>query len=452
MKIIVCGAGNVGRSLVSYLALGNNDIVVIDKDQNNLNALAKEFDIQPVLGMASYPEVLEKAGAADADMLVSVTNSDEVNMIACEVASALFQIPRKIARVDSQDFLSPLWAGLFNEAHIATDLVISPAYALAEEISFLLKMPGMIKATPLLDNKVYLLAFRCVKGSLSEQMSIRKIENTALDSKARVACVIHNGNSFVPAAEYKLQPEDVLYVLVSSENSEVFIRELGLEKSVIEKLVIFGGNEISRYLAAKLEKDDNILSCRIIEENSDSARSLAKKVQNTAVIHGDLMSDIILEEAGIDTCDATLSVTPHDKDNLLVSLLSKQHHVPLSFSLVNVASYSDFMENISGSILIDRSAVIVSSILQELRRARIRDAYSLGYNFGEIWEVSLSEDNVNCGQKIKDIDLPISTRICAVLRHNNLIFPDEETVLNGGDTLVLYVGTKGIKKAEKLFA
>ena len=431
--------------------MGNNDVIVVDNDQNSLNALAKEFDIMPVLGSASHPEILEKAGAAEADMLVAVTGNDEVNMVACEVAAALFNIPKKIARIDSQDFLSPVWGGLFNEKHIPIDLVISPSFAVAKEIASLLKMPGMSVATPLIKGNLYMLAFRCVDNNCA-QMSVRQLENIVPNIQTRIFCIVRNGNSFIPAIDYKIQTGDMVYFLTPAANADLVIRELGLEKSTIEKLVLFGGNEISRYLASQLEKDDNILSCKIIEDNPITAKKLAKNLKSTAVINGDLMSDVILEEAGLDTCDAAVAVMPHDKDNLLISLLAKQHKVPLSLSLVNAASYNNFIEKISRGILIDGSAVIISSMLQELRKAKIRDAYSLGHNFGEIWEVSLSEDNINVGQTVKEIEMPTASCLCAVSRKDEIFFPNDNTILEAGDILILYVGNKGVKRAEKLFA
>ena len=452
MKIIVCGAGNVGRSIVSYLVLGNNDIVVIDNNPNKLNAVAKEFDIQPILGSASHPEILERAGAESTDMLIAVTSQDEVNIVACEVGASLFNIPKKIARIDSQDFLSPLWGGLFNEKHIPIDLVISPAWSIAQEITSLLKIPGMMANTSLLKNKVSMLAFRYKENSSIKDVNIRQLENIFPESPLRVFCVIHNENSFIPNPDYKLQKGDIVYFIVGSKDVDSIIRELGLEKSAIEKLVIFGGNDISRYLATELEKNDNILRCNIVEEDYNIARDLAKNLKDTAIINGNMMSDVILEEAGLDTADAAIAVHPYDKDNLLISLLAKQRHVPMSLSLVNAASYNNFIENISDSVLVDGAAVIISSMLQELRRAKMRDAYSLGHNFGEVWEISLGDENVSIGQKIKNIDLPTTCQICAIYRKESIIFPTEETVLEAKDLIVLYVGAKSIKKAEKLFA
>ena len=451
MKIIVCGAGNVGRSIVSYLVLGNNDIVVIDSDSASLNAIAKEFDIQPVLGTSSHPEVLEKAGAADADMLIAATGVDEVNMITCEVAASVFNIPKKIARIDNQDFLNPLWGGLFGDKKIPIDLIISPETEIAKAIDALLKHPGMTAATPLFGRKLQMLAFRCRPQMDTQNMSVMQMEHILPEAQLKVFCIIRNDNSFIPAPEYKIQSGDVVYFLTPTTDLDNVIHNLGLEKSAVEKVVIFGGNAISGYLASNLEKDDNILSCRIIEDNRDNARYLARILKNTAVINGDMMSDVILEEAGINSCDAAIAVTPHDKDNLLISLLSKQHNIPLSISLVNASSYNTFIENIN-SVIVDRSAVIISSMLQELRKARIIDAYSLGHNFGEVWEVTVSDENLCIGEKITDIDMPAASQICALCRKDELIFPNPHTVLEAGDKLIVFIGAKGIKKAEKIFA
>ena len=452
MKIIVCGAGNVGRSIISYLTLGNNDIIVIDNNADNLNSVSKEYDIQPILGSASHPDVLERAGAENADMLIAVTGNDEVNMIACEVSAALFNIPKKIARIDSQDFLSPLWGGLFHEKHIPIDLVISPSYTLAQEIASLIKIPGVSSQISLLHNKVDMIALRCTEECEINNLNIRQIENLIPQIPLKVFCIIHNGNSFIPTADYKVQKDDMLYFLTTTDNANTIIREFGMEKRAIEKLIVFGGNEISRYLAAELEKDDNIISCRIIENDPIIANKLAKALQNTTVINGDMMSDVILEEAGINNCDAMVAAMPFDKDNLLISLLAKQYNIPLSVSLINNTSYNNFIDNTGSHVLIDGSAVIISGILQELRKARMRDAYSLGHNNGEIWEINVGEDNVNIGQKINHIDMPSSCKICAIGRKDEIIFPTADTVLENNDLLVLYVGAKAVKKVEKLFA
>ncbi len=452
MKIIVSGAGNVGTSIVNYLILGNNDIVVIDDDAASLNALAKEFDIQPILGQASHPDILEKAGAAEADMIIAATGNDEVNMLTCQIASILFNIPKKIARIDSQDYLNPLWGDLYNDKHIPIDLIISPAVSIAKKIRSLLTYPGLSDVTPLINNKVCMLAFHCIQGSPLLNSSVLQMERLIPDIRLNVFCVIRNGNSFIPNADYKLQVGDLVYFITPKEDVDTIILNFAMEKGIAEKVLIFGGNRISAYLAAQLEEDDNILSCRIITENKEAARTLSKRLNHTAVINGEIMNEGILEEAGIDNTDISIAVTDQDKDTLLALLLSAKHKVPLSISVVNSNAYNSLFEGISDSITVDRAAVTISSILQELRRTNIRDAYSLGLGLGEVWEIVINEHNDCNGQKIKDIELPSGCEICVLSREDELIFPTSDTILQAHDTIVVYVGAKSIKKTEKLFA
>lgn len=452
MKIIVCGAGSVGRSIVGYLTQGNNDIVVIDKDNKALDIISKEFDIQPVLGEAAHPDILEKAGASKADMLIAVTDSDEVNMIACEAAAALFNIPKKIARIDSQDYLNPLWSTLFNDKNIPVDLVISPEMAISRAVLSLLKVPGASAAISLLDKELKLLAFRCDNKTPLIQTPLSHLERVAPDLDINIINIVRNGHSFIPQEEDFLMSGDTVYFLVKKENIAQAIRDFGMERSSIEKVIIFGSNLITLYLGKGLEQDDNIISRTIVDDNDQGTRKLADELNNTVIINGEMMSDVILTEAGIETADATIAVTPRDKDNLLVSMLSQKRGVLNTLALVNSRSYDNLIDNIGDNILIDRSSVTISEILQELRKARIKDAYSLGRGFGEVWEINIDETSMHVGRKISDLELPQASLIGAIKHDGEITFPSANTTLCAGDTLIVYVSTKSIKKAERLFA
>lgn len=452
MKIIVCGAGSVGRSIVSYLIQGNNDIVVIDNDPKALEVISKEFDIQPILGEAAHPDILEKAGAAGTDMLLAVTDRDEVNMVACEVAAALFNVQKKIARIDAQEYLNPLWAPLYNDKHIPVDLVISPEIEIAKAILDMIKIPGASEVISLAHNRIHLLAFRCDDHTPLIKTPLLQLERIAPDLNINICCIIRNGTAFIPNAETSLMSGDQVYFLVKTEDIETAVHDFGMERNAIERVILFGGSLIVRYLAEQLENDDNILSCKVIDDDDRSARLLARELDNTIVINGEMMSDVILNEAGIANADATIAVTPRDKDNLLVSLLAKHSGVVNTVALVNSGSYNNLTENLGDNILVDRSAVTISSILQELRKAKISDAYSIGRGFGEVWEIEIDSQSINADKKIKDIGLPDGSEICALYRDGEVTFPNRETVLKAGDLIILYVGTKGIRKAERLFA
>ena len=452
MKIIVCGAGSVGKSIVGYLTQGNNDIIVIDTDQKKLDEISKEWDIQPILGSASYPGILEKAGAKHADMLIAATNYDEVNLMACQVAYSLFNIPKRIARINSSDFLDPQWGTLYNDENIPVDLIISPEIEIAKFILDILKIPGTSEVLPLADKKLYLLAFRCQNTCPLIKTPLVHMERLAPDLDISIVSISRGGRSFIPREEDIIVPGDEIYFLVSADRIDETIRDFGMERTNNEKILIFGGNRIAGYIASKLEQDDNILSCKIIEEDAKSAQILAKTLSNTVVINGEMMSDVILEEAGIENTDVTIAVTSKDKDNLLASLLAKKSGVPSAISVVNSRSYDNLVDNIVDNIIVDRSSVTISAILQELRRARIVNAYSLGRGFGEIWEVRIDADSLNASRSIREAGLPRTSMVGAIYRNGEIIFPLPEDKMQIGDLLVLFVSSNDIKKVEKIFS
>ncbi len=452
MKIIVCGAGSVGRSIVSYLVKGNNDIVVIDNNQRHLDDLSKEFDIQPVFGSASHPEILEKANAKSAELLIAVTDVDEVNMIACEVASAIFNIPRKIARIDAQDFLNPLWATLYNDKNIPVDLVISPEVEIGKYIYQLLKVPGASEALSLYDGKLQLLAFKLPENCPLIKTPLINLNQLVPELNVEIVCINRSANVYIPYKSDMLEVGDEVYFLVKDDDINFTLEAFGLEEPAVERVIVFGGNQISRCMGRMFEKDDNIVSCKIIEEDVQSARELARELNNTIVINGQQMSDVILSEAGIGNADAAIAVTSKDKDNLLASMLARKSGVNNTLALVNSPSYNNLIDIVGNNILVDRSSVTISSILQELRKSKIKDAYSLGRGFGEIWEMEIDENSPAAGKTIQSIDLPASSKVCALLRDDEISFPSEKEELKIGDVIILYVDSRAIRKVEKILS
>lgn len=452
MKIIVCGAGRIGKSMVSYLSYGNNDIIVIDKDQQKLDEISKEWDIMPILGNASHPEILEKAEAKDADLILALTNSDEVNMISCQVADCLFHVRQKIARIDSPDFLDPLWCELYNPQNINIDLLISPDYEIAEAIYGIIKIPGAFSVMPLADKKLYLLSVKCQENSPLLKTPIERIEMIAPDISLSPVSVVRNGRNFIPTPEFTLEIGDELYFLIGKEEIEDAMTALGFTRPSNEKILIFGGDRVAYYLAKKLEDDDNITSCKIIEDDKERAKYLAQNLEDASVIYGEMLSDVILEEAEVDSVDVTVSATLRDKDNLLASLIAKKNGAATTISLVNSKAYNTLVSNLSDSIIVDSSSVTVSAILKELRKANIKQAHSLGRGFGEVWELEVDEHSIIAEKKINDLDLPENSKICVIIRGETIIYPDIYEKILAGDKLVLYCSSKAIKKVEKIFA
>lgn len=448
MKILIGGAGHVGRSIVDYLSQANNDIVVADICQDNLDELTKEFDVQTILGSISHPEVMEKMGAKEADILIAVTDNDEVNLIACQVACSLFQVPKKIARIDSEYFLNPRWNTLYSDRNLPVDLIISPDIEIAKAILNLTELPGTTSVYPLVNDKLYLLSFKCAdKCPLvnSEISDIKKYYNS------QVVHIIRDNKSFFAKSEETVRNGDEIFILVEREKVFDVLHDFGIIVKQNENMVIFGGNPISYYIASALEKDDAFAGCKIIEDNQGAAQNLAENLSCTQVIKGEMMSNVILEEAEIRSADIAVAVTDYDKDNLLASLIAKKYGVPYTISLVNSKTFDNLMDNEGDNIIVDRSLVTTSAMLQDLRKAKINDAYCLKRGMGEVWEVRISEDSLNAGKRISDIDLPEKCRIGAIYRNEEVIFPKNSDTIAEKDILIVFVSPSAMRKAEEIF-
>ncbi len=450
MKIIVCGATQVGKSAVSYLVKGNNDIIVIDENPRNLDEVSKEFDILPVLGKPSHPDILERAGAKDCDMILALTESDEVNMIICQLAYTLFDIPKKIASVNSETFTDPLWGMLYNDNHIPVDLLISPNIDIAEQILKILQYPGCAGILPVFDGK-----YSIVTLNINENCPLLNIPLVELsrqdDFHIGFVNIIRDNVSFLPDMYDVIQNNDQINILVEAEKVYNAISIFGMEKPANERLVVFGGNEISEYIGNKIENDDTIISSRLVEEDLDKARILAKNLNRTVVIQGEMMNDVILKEADLTHADAVIAVTDNDKDNLLASLMAAKSGVSTTISVINTPSSSNLMFNNTDNILINRSSITISGMLKEIRKAKLRQAYSIARGMGEIWEIKLSEDVEYCHKRIGELNLPKMCRVVGVLRGNELIHPDPTSKFELNDLLLIYVDSTMIKQAEYVF-
>ena len=451
MKIIVGGAGSVGRSIIGYLSRGSNDIVVVDLNQDRLNEISREFDIQPVLGSISSPDVQEKIGAKDADILIAATSNDEVNLVACQVAYSLFNVPKRIARIGSKYFLNPMWNTLYNEKNLPIDLVISPDNEIAEAILRVIDLPGTKEVYPLADDKVYVVCFKCNKNCQLYNFTIADIYDNFKDIKFRILQILRDGQNFYPKPDEVLKCDDEIYLLAKKDDVFSLLHDFGAEQKINENIIIFGGNNISYDLAQSLEENENVLSCKIITNNPSSATFLAENLNKTVVIYGEMMSDVILKDVDIESADITVAVTEQDKDNLLVSLLAKHNNVCSTISLVNSRAYDSIIDNIGDNIIIDRSSVTISKILQDIRKTGLSNAYSLGRGFGELWEIKLKEEQPVTGKRVSDLNIPDKCKIISVIRQGELMFPKPEDFLLLDDIVIAFVVPLGIKKMEQIF-
>jgi len=448
MKIIVGGAGHVGHSIVDYLSQSNNDIIVVDMSKEKLETIAKEFDVQTLQGSISHPGTMEKAGAKNADILIAVTDNDEVNLVACQVAYTLFQIPKKISRVDSEYFLNPLWNTLYNDRNLPVDFVISPDVEIAKSILNLLEIPGTSAVFPLVNDKLYLIGFRCTESCslLNTEISeIKKYYNSP------VIHIIRDHKSFFAKPSETIHLDDEIFVLVEKDKIFDTLHDFGITVKQNENLVIFGGNAISYYIANVLEQEESVNNCKIIEGNMRMAEDLAAGLNQTQIIRGEMMSDVILDEAEISNADVSVAVTENDKDNLLASLIAKKSGVAHTLSLVNSRTFDSLIDDDGENIIVDRSLITTSAMLQELRKAKINNAHCLRRGMGEVWEVRIDQDSLNAGKTIEEIGLPEKCKIGAIYRKEEVLYPAEFDKVEEGDILIVFVSPQALRKAEEIF-
>lgn len=453
MKIVVGGASNVGKSIIGYLSLGNNDIVVVDEDSAKLDEIAKEYDVQPFLGSISHPDVQESIGMKNMDMLIAVTDSDEINMIACQVAYTLFNVPKKIARVDSKYFLNPLWNTLYNEKSLPIDLVITPDIEIARFITDLLNFPGSTAVYPFMNNQVNIFSFRNSDTDIPfMKFAVPHINVKLAELSAKIVLITRGNRQIVDFSEdLFLQRNDVIYVSCHPAQNMDVMRLFGVDHNPFEKIVMFGANAITQYLASNMEKNENGTICNIIEDNAAKAQKLAAVLNRSSVMVGEMMSDVILDEAGFNSADVSIAVTDRDKDNLLISLLAAKNRDSQAISLVNSRDYNVLAANIRNNVIVDRSVITISGILKYLRKARIEEAYAIGRGSGEIWEIRLGDDSSILGKTVTELKIPPESTVMLIVNNNKLIYNVSQHRLNADDKIIIYVAPFDIRQIEKIF-
>lgn len=452
MKIIVCGGGQVGFSIIRYLSTHDNDVTVIDQSEEVINRISKTMDVRSIVGFASHPDVLARAGIGEADMIIAVTLSDEVNMVACQVAHSLFNVPLKIARVRSKSYLKPEWSALYNSDNMPIDLVISPELEVARSISHSLEIPGAFEVIPFADKMVQLVGIRC-KGKIPLlNTPLRLLGSLFPELELSVLFIGRGDTGFVPTGTDQLQEGDEAYLLIPQEKLKYAIEAFGFIEQKSQHLLILGGGNVGLFLAEEVEANQPSISLVLIESDKARAVYVANQLSRTVVLHGDALDREILREANLISTDKVVAVTVDDKVNVLASLLAKQMGAGQSMALINSASYSNIVNSLGIDSVISPQSLTASSILQYVRRGRIRTIHSLRDNFGEVIEAeALGTSNV-LGKTVGEINVPHSLMIGAIFRENQILVPRNDTVIKIHDRVILMVTSAAIKKFEKLFA
>ena len=457
MKVIICGAGKVGTSIARHLVSQNNDVTAIDQSSDLINELKEKVDLKTVIGSASNPSVLKNAGAEDADMIIAVTLHDEINMVACQMAHTFFKIPRKIARLRSEDFLNPIWRDLYNADNMPIDLIISPELEVAKSIERQLKAPGAYDVVPFINDEIELLSLPIKENCPLIDTSLISIhelfqENTNKDKDLRASILgINRGdNLFIPKKTDVLMNGDLVFILSDKGHVKRTMSAFGLNEKPIKKILIIGGGNIGFNLAKDIELFHNDISVCLIESNNERAKYIADQLNNTLVLNGDGLDQNILDEANIKDADMILALTNDDETNIIISAVARKNNCE-SLILVNNSEYNKLKDVLGINQVIDPRKITVSKILKHVHRGRIESVYSIGNNQAELIHAQVLKSSKLINKSIKDSNLPIGMRIGLIKKQNQIIIPNKDTIMEENDQILFFCMTEDLKNAEELF-
>lgn len=451
MKIIILGAGQVGGTLAANLASEHNDITVVDKDPERLRELQDRLDIGTVCGSASHPDVLYSAGAEDADMLIAVTSSDEINMVACQVAYSLFRTPTKISRIRSSSYTSR--AKLFGVDAIPIDVFISPEELVCRYIKRLLQYPGSLQVLDFADGKVQLVGVKAYYGGPLVGNELATIREHMPKVDTRVAAIFRRGNAIVPTGTTVVEAGDEVFFIAAKKNVMPVMSELRRLDTRYKRLIIAGGGNIGERLASAVEGRYNV---KIIERSYERCRTLSEQLRHAIVLHGSASDHELLAQENIEETDVFLALTNDDEANIMSSLLAKRMGARKVVTLITNPAYVDLVQGGEIDIALSPQQITIGSLLTHVRRGDIYNVHSLRRGAAEALEIIAHGDSRSSrvvGRRLDEIDLPDGVTIGAIVRGDEVMIAHSHLTVESEDHLILFLVDKSkIKLVEKLFS
>ena len=451
MKIIILGAGQVGGTLAENLAGENNDITIVDTDSDRLRELQDKFDLRVVNGHGAHPRVLREAGAQDADMLVAVTNSDETNMIACQVAYSLFNTPNKVARIRSPAYLVER-DRLFLPESVPVDHLIAPEQLVTDYVRRLIEYPGALQVVDFAGGKVGLVAVKAYYGGPLVGNALSTLRDHMPNIETRVAAIFRQGRSIRPQGTTIIEADDEVFFVAAAGHIRAVMSELQRLESPYRRIMIVGGGNIGAGLARQLEKR---YSVKLIERNQKRAEQLSENLENTIVFCGDAADQELLAEEHIDQIDVFIAVTNEDEANIMSALLAKKMGAKKTMVLIQRGAYVDLVQGSTIDIAISPQQATISALLTHVRRADIANVYSLRRGAAEAIEaIAHGDENTSkvVGKTVGELKLPPGTTIGAVVRGDEVLIAHDRTQIQQDDHVVMFlVDKKYIPEVERLF-
>ena len=451
MRIIILGAGQVGRTAAYHLSREEaNDVTVVDTNEEILRDLQDRLDIRTVNGNAANPRILEAAGIAGTDILVALTSSDEVNMLACHIAWTLYRTPKKIARVRAAAYTER--DRLFGENAVAVDVWISPEQLVTEYVARLIRYPGALQVLDFADGRVRLVGIRAEQGGPLVGQALRTLREHIPAADARVAAIYRAGRSIQPEGTTVVEDGDEVFFLAARKDIRVVMKEMRKVEAPARRVVIAGGGNIGFRLASELEDKNQV---KLIERDSRRARRVSELLNRTTVLLGDAADEELLLEENIDSADVFAALTNSEEANILSAMLAKRLGAHKVMALINKPSYAELIESGSIDVAISPQTVTIGSLLAHVRRGDVVRVHSLRRGAAEAIEVVVHGDADSSkviGRRIEDINLPRGTTLGAVVRGEDVIIAHHDTTVQADDHLILFLtDRRHMEAVEKLF-
>jgi len=450
MRVIICGAGRVGVGIARRLARENNDVTVVDQSKELIRSVAERLDVRGVVGNGAYPETLEEAGAREADMIIAVTYSDEVNMVACQIAHSLFNVPTKIARIRAQNYLDPRYSDLFSRNNLPIDVVISPEREVSEAIMQRMSTPGAFEIKSFVDGRVWAVGVKLGENCPIVNTPLRQVAELFPDLKITITAIRRNAKMWRAHADDQLEGGDEVYFVSDRQDVTRALEIMGEAARQARRVIIIGGGNIGLYVAQGLEKLGS-MKIRLIERNRKRAEFIAEALERTIVLQGDGLDRAILREAGAAEAETVVAVTDNDQVNVLASVVAKREGARRSMALINDPDYGAVSEAVGVDRFVDPRATTVSTILQHIRRGRIKGVYSISDGAAELVDAVALETSPLVNKPLRDAELPEGVMIGAVYRKGEVLMPSGDTVIAPDDRIVLLSMRENVKDVEQMF-
>ena len=450
MRVIICGAGRVGFGIARRLSRENNDVTIIDHSRDLIRSVSERLDVRGVIGNGSYPDVLAEAGAREADMIIAVTHSDEVNMIACQIAHTLFSVPTKIARIRAAGYLDPSYSDLFSRNNMPIDVVISPEREVSKAIIERMATPGAFEVRSFVDGKVWGVGVRLRDDCPIVNTPLRQVAELFPDLKITITAISRGDRIWRAHAEDQLSYGDRVYFIADKSDVARALEIMGEREEKAQRIIIVGGGNIGLYVARGLEKAGS-MKIRLIETDATRAEYVAEQLKRTVVLQGDGLDRGILREAGVEDAETVLTVTDNDQVNILSSVVAKREGARRSLVLINDPEYGPICDAVGVNRFVDPRAITVSTILQHIRRGRIKGVFSLADGKAELIDAVALETSTLVNKPLREAGLPEGVRIGAVYRDGKVMMPTGDTVVHPGDRVVLLALKENVRDVEQMF-